>query len=481
MPTIDKEFNATIKATNNIHADVNAHEQRVPIEFGRIYEVAETNYHKFSNKPKINGYELDGDVSLIDLGIDLDSKADKSELNNYVKKENGKGLSSNDFTDELKEKVVSGAINGKDGRDGVDGKDGKDGVSIAGPQGPKGDKGDTYTITEADYQAIANKVTVTYNDAELRELISGKADGNHSHSQYLTSEADPTVPSHVKAITQANITSWNNKSNFSGSYNDLTNKPTIPSAYDDSDIRNLINAKADKEHTHGANQIMDVADLPFTVIKNAYISESNGSKIGYNGWDMTDYVDVSGCAYIFTNVRGQYNAWYKADKTFLSKANIQAEQTTVPSGAKYLRLSNTATQIANMTLRGSGEDIASAISTLKNSIPTIEAITTDEIDEMFAPKGYKFQVLYNIATNQVKVIYSDGSEYQLTQDDRGKEFNGVDAVYFRDADIYGGNINEVEYSPYADRRTILTGLTTYQMAQTIYLCSDLILDNVYPD
>lgn len=34
----------------------------------------------------------------------------------------------------------------------------------------------------------------------------------------------------ANAITSANITTWNNKSNFSGSYNDLTNKPTIPAA-----------------------------------------------------------------------------------------------------------------------------------------------------------------------------------------------------------------------------------------------------------
>ena len=32
----------------------------------------------------------------------------------------------------------------------------------------------------------------------------------------------------ANAITSADITAWNNKSNFSGSYNDLTNKPTIP-------------------------------------------------------------------------------------------------------------------------------------------------------------------------------------------------------------------------------------------------------------
>ena len=32
------------------------------------------------------------------------------------------------------------------------------------------------------------------------------------------------------SITSTDINNWNNKSTFSGSYNDLTNKPSIPSA-----------------------------------------------------------------------------------------------------------------------------------------------------------------------------------------------------------------------------------------------------------
>ena len=43
-----------------------------------------------------------------------------------------------------------------------------------------------------------------------------------------TTEVDPTVPSYVKSITQQDISSWNNKSDFSGDYDDLINKPTIP-------------------------------------------------------------------------------------------------------------------------------------------------------------------------------------------------------------------------------------------------------------
>lgn len=51
-------------------------------------------------------------------------------------------------------------------------------------------------------------------------------------SGFMTSytETDPTVPTHVKNITQQDINRWNDASGsgFSGDYNDLINKPTIP-------------------------------------------------------------------------------------------------------------------------------------------------------------------------------------------------------------------------------------------------------------
>lgn len=70
----------------------------------------------------------------------------------------------------------------------------------------------------------------------------GKVDVNgiKSFKEYVA-ESDPNVPAHVKAITQQNITDWNNKSNFSGNYNDLTNKPIIPN----------VSNKVDKSSTSG--------------------------------------------------------------------------------------------------------------------------------------------------------------------------------------------------------------------------------------
>lgn len=50
-------------------------------------------------------------------------------------------------------------------------------------------------------------------------------------SGFLTAESDPVFSASPAAgITAQDISDWNGKSDFSGSYNDLTNKPTIPAA-----------------------------------------------------------------------------------------------------------------------------------------------------------------------------------------------------------------------------------------------------------
>ena len=65
---------------------------------------------------------------------------------------------------------------------------------------------------------------------ELQDQIPTNVSQLTNDSGYITTETDPTVPTWVKNITEDNITSWNNKSNFNGSYNDLTDKPTIPTS-----------------------------------------------------------------------------------------------------------------------------------------------------------------------------------------------------------------------------------------------------------
>ena len=61
-------------------------------------------------------------------------------------------------------------------------------------------------------------------------------------------EVDPIfINSPAYTITYEDISIWNHKSNFSGSYNDLTNKPTIPSIAGLATEEYVDNAVANKE------------------------------------------------------------------------------------------------------------------------------------------------------------------------------------------------------------------------------------------
>ena len=105
-------------------------------------------------------------------------------------------------------------------------------------------EGNTLTINStgggsggtSNYNALTNKPKI--NNVELNGNKTLNDLGIQPAGNYLTEETDPTVPSYVKNITQANITSWNNKSDFSGNYNDLTNKPPIPSEVTETTVSN---------------------------------------------------------------------------------------------------------------------------------------------------------------------------------------------------------------------------------------------------
>lgn len=98
-------------------------------------------------------------------------------------------------------------------------------------------KSETSSKTEID-TAIADKVSQsdfkTYSGTVASEL-SGKA------SQSLVNTLSGVVTSHASNndihVSSADKINWNNKSDFSGSYNDLTDKPTIPSIWSGSEAQ----------------------------------------------------------------------------------------------------------------------------------------------------------------------------------------------------------------------------------------------------
>lgn len=74
-----------------------------------------------------------------------------------------------------------------------------------------------------DYDDLTNKPTIPTVPTNVSSFTNDAG--------YITgyTETDPVFSaSAAHGITSTDITNWNNKSNFSGNYNDLTNKPTIP-------------------------------------------------------------------------------------------------------------------------------------------------------------------------------------------------------------------------------------------------------------
>lgn len=67
-------------------------------------------------------------------------------------------------------------------------------------------------------------------DTDLATVATSGSYGDLSNKPTIPDAlADLTADSTHRTVTDTEKTAWNNKSNFSGSYNDLTNKPTIPS------------------------------------------------------------------------------------------------------------------------------------------------------------------------------------------------------------------------------------------------------------
>ncbi len=176
------------------------------------------NYEDLTNQPSINGVTLLGNKTSNELKIKQDYTADDITF---------------DDGETFQEKYDSGELRGQKGENGTNGLNGLDGengvtyipnvseegiiswtndgdlpnpspINIKGKTGETGEKGqDGYTpVKGVDY--------FTEDDIESLNIPTKTSDLTND-SGFITSETDPTVPNYVKTITEANITSWNNK------------------------------------------------------------------------------------------------------------------------------------------------------------------------------------------------------------------------------------------------------------------------------
>ncbi len=139
----------------------------------------------------------------------------ETAINNKVDKVNGKGLSTNDFTDAEKTKLASALTSYTETDPTV-------------PAWAKTEKKPTYTASEVG----AVPTTRTVNGKALSGNITLSATDVKAlpdTTTIPTTLAGLTEDATHRVVTDEEKAAWNAKSNFSGSYNDLTDKPTIPS------------------------------------------------------------------------------------------------------------------------------------------------------------------------------------------------------------------------------------------------------------
>ena len=166
-------------------------------------------------------------------------------------------------------------------------------------------------------------------------------------------------------ITSAKVSEWNNKSTFSGNYNDLTNKPTIPtiptnisSFTNDSGYITSIPSEyiTDSELTAKGyatedyvDEAMDnLSELKINIVNgltfaNAYINYNNGDYVsGGSAYACQEYIPViSGATYEVSGISNIVRiAYYDSSKAYMNQYidNTPTFNFTPPSNASYIRV-----------------------------------------------------------------------------------------------------------------------------------------------
>ena len=160
--------------------------------------------------------------------------------------------------------------------------------------------------TSGSYNDLLNKPTIpTVNNATLTiqkngttvKTFTANASSNvtanitvptktselSNNSGFLTSESDPVFSASPAAtITTQDIDSWTAKSNFSGSYNDLTDKPTIPTV---NNATLTIQKNGTNVQTFTANSSTNkTANLEIPVITLTNIDPGEGGSLAANNF-----------------------------------------------------------------------------------------------------------------------------------------------------------------------------------------------------
>ena len=241
-------------------------------------------------------------------------------LSTKVDKVSGKGLSSEDFTTALKSKLeglsnfndkeLSDAINSlrSDFDELVSGDTSKAietfNEIVSFLNGIEDTQSLESIIASIEQQigdvrrAIPSRVSALQNDSNYttESYVSGRIDAQTSYLEERIDEVREDIESNIpdsladlssdsthRTVTDTEKATWNAKSNFSGSYNDLTNKPTIPSAVTESTVSGW-----------GFTKNTGTYNKPSTGIPKSDLASSVQTSLGKADTALQTHQDISG-------------------------------------------------------------------------------------------------------------------------------------------------------------------------------------------
>ena len=189
----------------------------------------------------------------------------------------------------------------------------------------KVDKKNGYSlIADTEIQRLAN--VDNYDDTEIRSTLNSKANKTDLHSH-----SNKTV---LDGITSTKIREWNNKSNFSGKYEDLENPPIIPTvdsalsttstnAIQNKVVTNALNGKANTSHTHNYAGSPSSGGSASSAIKLATSRKIslNGDASGSANFDGTSDITINTSVRKYCMVGSDVensNGWYKVASETMS-------------------------------------------------------------------------------------------------------------------------------------------------------------------
>lgn len=165
-------------------------------------------------------------------------------------------------------------------------------------------------------QEIALEGNLTSASDELRGSLSGGS------SEFV--ESDPIfTASPAHRITSSDITRWNNKSDFSGNYNDLTNKPIIPNKT--SDLLNDSGFITDYTETDPVFCESPAHDITSEDILNW----TNKSDFSGSYDDLTDKPTIPTKTSDLTNDSGYITGFTETDPVFTASAASEITSTDI--------------------------------------------------------------------------------------------------------------------------------------------------------